>query len=406
MSNTLESRDELFGKLLKGNLSPQEKEELLKWLGKEHLDGHAAELIMAQLSKAVPVEQITPEILSALEERLPLVLESGRPSLIRRITSSRWLRYAASIVVLLGVGYFFLSPRFKNNTDKGENVNLVQTVVDPQPGKDGAILILNDGTQLVLDDLKDGLITTQNGIKVLLKGGQVTYVSESSVAENKLAYHTMATPRGRQFQLMLPDGSKVWLNAASSIRYPIRFPGKERKVEITGEAYFEIAKDLTKPFKVMIDSGTEIEVLGTYFNINSYRDEGGINTTLLEGSLKVTNAASKSVVLTPGQQAQIKRVGENEEENSTVKVISNVDVERVMAWKNGVFNFQDATLEEVMRQLERWYDIDVVYEKGIPPLEFYGKMGRDLTLSTVLRGLNLSNVNFRIEDGRKLVVTP
>src|SRR5690606_15733360 len=361
---------------------------------------------MAQLSKAVPEEQITPEILSALEERLPLVLESGRPSLVRRITSSRWLRYAASIVVLLGVGYFFLSPRFKNDAGKSENVNLVQTVVDPQPGKDGAILILNDGTQLVLDDLKDGLITTQNGIKVLLKGGQVTYVSESSVAENKLAYHTMATPRGRQFQLMLPDGSKVWLNAASSIRYPIRFPGKERKVEITGEAYFEIAKDLTKPFKVMIDSGTEIEVLGTYFNINSYQDEGAIHTTLLEGASKVTNAASKSVVLTPGQQAQIKRVGENEEENSTVKVISNVDVERVMAWKNGVFNFQDATLEEVMRQLERWYDIDVVYEKGIPPLEFYGKMGRDLTLSTVLRGLNLSNVNFRIEDGRKLVVTP
>jgi len=250
---------------------------------------------------------------------------------------------------------------------------------------------------MLLDSLGNGVVTTQNGTKVLLQNGQLVYKTDNSV-KTAIGYNTMTTPKGRQFQLVLPDGSKVWLNAASSIRYPTVFTGNERKVEVTGEAYFEVVKNSTSPFRVKINDEAEVEVLGTHFNVNSYMNEESINTTLLEGSVSVKNSSGK-LILQPGQQA---RVAGNEK----IKLFAEVDVEKVMAWKNGVFNFQDATLEEVMRQLERWYDIDVVYEKNIPRLEFYGKMGRDLSLAAVLRGLEKSNVHFRIEDGRKLVVLP
>jgi ferric-dicitrate binding protein FerR (iron transport regulator) len=215
----------------------------------------------------------------------------------------------------------------------------------------------------------------------------------------------MSTPKGRQFQLVLPDGTKVWLNAASSLRYPTVFDGRLRTVEVTGEAYFEVAKLVNPstgqrvPFHVKVNNKTEIEVLGTHFNINSYDDESAVSTTLLEGSVRVVNGLEKAVI-TPGQQARI------ETGSSHIKIVPDANVEKVMAWKNGVFDFQDATLEEVMRELQRWYNIDVVYEKGVPQLEFIGRMGRDLSLASVLNGLELSRVHFRIEEGRRLVVLP
>src|SRR5690606_20231715 len=151
-------------------------------------------------------------------------------------------------------------------------------------------------------------------------------------------------------------------------------------------------------FRVQVNNETEIEVLGTHFNINAYDNEESINTTLLEGAVRIKNNKQR-IVLTPGQQAQVSG-------RQAIKVVDDVDVDKVMAWKNGVFNFNDASLQEVMRQLERWYDIEVVYEKDVPPLEFYGKMGKDLSLTAVLSGLEKSNVHFRLEEGRRLVVLP
>ncbi|MCR6722586.1 MAG: DUF4974 domain-containing protein [Chitinophagaceae bacterium] len=231
----------------------------------------------------------------------------------------------------------------------------------------------------------------------MLHNGQLVYdgANDEAIA---VGYNSMATPKGRQFKMVLPDGTKVWLNAASSIRYPILFTGDERNVEITGEAYFEVAHNKSKPFHVKTSDGTDVEVLGTHFNINSYDNEESINTTLLEGSVRVTSKAG-NIVLQPGQQAQSNA-------NGIISLKRTVNIDQVMAWKNGIFDFQDATLEEVMRQLERWYDIDVTYEKNIPKLEFYGKMGKDLSLETVLNGLEKSNVHFRMEAGRKLVVLP
>jgi hypothetical protein len=273
---------------------------------------------------------------------------------------------------------------------------------DIAPGKQGAILTLADGRTVVLDSLGNGVVASQGGTKVVLNNGRLAYNTEGA-ATAEPAYNTMTTPKGRQFQVTLPDGTKVWLNAASSLRYPTAFTGKERTVDVTGEAYFEVAPMLSgsgdrMPFIVKINDATQVQVLGTHFNINAYKDEATINTTLLEGSVRIVNGGEKAI-LRPGQQAQTGL-------STRIKIVADANVEKVMAWKNGVFDFQDATLEEVMRQLQRWYDIDVVYEKGIPKLEFIGKMGRDLSLAEVLGGLQLSKVHFRLEEGRRLVVLP
>lgn len=384
----------LFDRLLNGRLSNPDIELLIQWLGSDELSPETRELVLNQLRQAVTTAELSPDVLARLEARLPLILSENKQSPVISIFRKKWFRYAGAIVIVLGVGlYFFTS----NKKDSSEKPIVTKTpATDVEPGKEGAILTLEDGSKMVLDSLGNGVVATQNGTKVLLQNGQLVYEAGHS-PQTVIGYNTMATPKGRQFQLTLPDGSKVWLNAASSIRYPTVFAGNERKVEVTGEAYFEVVKNAASPFRVKIDEETEVEVLGTHFNVNSYDNEESINTTLLEGSVSVKNSAGK-LVLKQGQQA---RVAGKEK----IKLVADVDVEKVMAWKNGVFNFQDATLEEVMRQLERWYDIEIVYEKNIPTLEFYGKMGKDLSLQTVLRGLEKSNVHFRIE-GRKLVVLP
>jgi ferric-dicitrate binding protein FerR (iron transport regulator) len=401
VSSTSQNPTSLFNRLLEGELSPEDTDALIAWLGNENLDPAAAELIRAQLKQSIAGEQIDPAISAALNKRLPAILgQSKQPVHIMR---RRWFKYAAAIIILLGIGacVWLLTQSSKQTSDN----KLASSKIDIAPGKQGAILTLDDGRTVVLDSLGNGLVTTQNGSKVSLNNGQLTYNADGSAAV-AVAYNTMTTPKGRQFQLVLPDGTKVWLNAASSVRYPTVFAGKERKVEVTGEAYFEVTKNAKMPFRVKVNDETEIEVLGTHFNVNSYLNEANINTTLLEGSVQIINRNEKAVIK-PGQQAQV--TGKNDAlalASPRIKVVSDVDVEKVMAWKNGVFNFQDATLQEVMRQLERWYDIDVVYEKGVPDLEFMGKMGRDLSLSGVLRGLEMSKVHFRIEEGRRLVVVP
>jgi transmembrane sensor len=390
------NREALFNRLLEGKLSGTDLDELIQWLGTEQPDPQAAALILQQLRQSN--QQVDPAIIEKLEARLPLIFAaSSQHGSVISIFKRRWLQYAAAATLIIAFGLYFLIANKPTQSVVAGKIDKPATREEIQPGKEGAILTLVDGSKMVLDSLGNGLLTTQNGTKVLLKNGQLVYDAATS-PNVAIGYNTMTTPKGRQFQLVLPDGSKVWLNAASSIRYPIMFTGKERKVEITGEAYFEVARNTAKPFRVQVNEETTIEVLGTHFNINSYSNEESINTTLLEGSVRVISNAGKTV-LKPGQQARSRA-------QETIRVLDNVDVEKVMAWKNGVFNFEDATLEEVMRQLERWYDIEVVYEKNIPRLEFFGKMGKDLSLAAVLSGLEKSNVHFRLEQGRKLVVLP
>ncbi|SEW14918.1 FecR family protein [Chitinophaga arvensicola] len=303
----------------------------------------------------------------------------------------KWGWAAASVILVLGIGIYLLNANKKNTPAPGVAVSN-----DIAPGKEGAVLTLADGSQVVLDSLGNGLVTTQNGTQVVLKSGQLSYDPTGTSGE-AVAYNTIRIPKGRQFQLTLPDGSNVWLNAASSLRYPTAFTGKEREVEVTGEAYFEVTKNPSMPFKVNVNNKATIEVLGTHFNVNAYDNEVNIKTTLLEGSVKVRKAA-QSKVLQPGQQAQINP-------GKDITVTNHADTEKVMAWKNGVFNFEGSSLEEIMRQLERWYDIEVVYEKGIPNIEFTGEMTKGISLKGVLIALEKSDVHFRLE-GRKLIVLP
>lgn len=296
-----------------------------------------------------------------------------------------WAAAAAAAALLLGVlGYW----QFK--TPPHTPAVTIVNSPDIAPGKQGAVLVLANGQEVVLDSTQNGMVAMQNGARVMLQNGNLSYDADKH-KETAITYNTLRIPKGRQFQLTLPDGSKVWLNAASSLRYPTVFSGSERKVEITGEAYFDIAPIAKQPFKVNVNNKTEIAVLGTQFNVNAYANENVMKATLLQGSIKVADK-----ILQPGQQAQTTQ--------ETI-VVNNIDTAQVTAWKEGLFNFEGAHLQEVMRQLERWYDIEVVYENGVPDTEFSGEMTKGISLNGVLIALEKSGVHFR-REGRKLIVLP
>ncbi|MBX2922689.1 MAG: FecR domain-containing protein [Chitinophagaceae bacterium] len=315
----------------------------------------------------------------------------------KRIFVGSW-RWAAAILFMLLSGTLW----WLLNNKKQEIETVARQSIDLPPGKNGAILKLGDGSEVVLDSLADGIVATQPGTKVKLIKGQLVYDTDSKT-RGEVVYNTMTTPRGRQFRLVLPDGTRVWLNAASSITYPAYFSGDSRTVKVSGEAYFEVARLENKPFKINVDDRGEVEVLGTHFNINAYKDEQNIKTTLLEGSVKASSLiASKvheQIVLKPGQQAEITDSGK-------LQLNESVNTDQVMAWKNELFNFENASLQEVMRQLSRWYDIEVVYEKEIPQMTFGGEMSRNVSLSGLLSGLERAGVHFRIEEGNRLIVMP
>jgi transmembrane sensor len=274
-----------------------------------------------------------------------------------------------------------------------------QLQTDIAPGGDKAVLTLSDGSTILLDNAQNGNVAQQGNTKVIkLDNGQLAYSPSRSKMGlgGEVLYNTIATPKGGQYQIVLPDGTRVWLNAASSIKFPTVFSGATRNVEMTGEVYLEIAKSAKQPFSVTTGK-TTIQVLGTSFNINAYSDEEAEKTTLIEGKVKVLKGNSEAILL-PGQQAQITQ--------QKLSVVRDADIEKVMAWKNGLFNFNGAGVEEVMRQLSRWYDIEVVYEKDVPDIEFIGKMSKNVSLSGVLKGLEGAGVHFRIEKGRKLIIFP
>lgn len=314
------------------------------------------------------------------QELTERAVRSLRTAMKRPRMVHRWYWAAAAVVLLLSTGAYLW---------RAENRNVVEAVHLP-PGRNGAVLTLADGSEITLDSAANGLIAMQKGTSVTLQNGQLSYASGT---DRQLLLNTVRTPRGREFSVVLPDGTKVWLNAASSITYPTVFSGNERKVGVTGEVYFEVAKDIQRPFRVNIGDRSEVEVLGTHFNIDSYRDDGNIKTTLLEGSIRM----NASVILKPGQQA----ITTDKRTRPVVK--TDADIPQVMAWKNGLFNFNGADLKTVMQQLERWYDLDVRYEGPLPIRKFKGEVNRDLDLSQVLKLLEAVEVKFRIE-GRTLIV--
>jgi transmembrane sensor len=302
---------------------------------------------------------------------------------------------AASFIIFISgtAAYFALRTTKHNVISEAQPKQLKNELT---PGGNKAILTLSDGSTVILDDAKNGQVAQQGGVQVSkLAKGQLVY-NASAGKPTEVVFNTLTTPRGGQFKLTLPDGSEVWLNAASSITYPTAFVSNERKVEISGEAYFEIMHNAAKPFKVSVN-GMEVKVLGTHFNINAYNDEASVKTTLLEGSVSLIKGDAVAM-LKSGQQAQL---GNSE----NIKVIDNVDVDQVVAWKNGYFSFNRADLKTVMRQIARWYDVEISYEGKIPERQFGGKIDRNSNASEVLRILEESKVHFRIEE-KKIIVRP
>lgn len=389
----------LLENLLNGELNETGRQQLLVYLETQSGADLFAALLDQQLTaKAFALSSDLPEteqqfISNVLQKAgIPAGNHAAdqpdpKPVVHRVHFMRRWGWAAASALLLFAAGAYFYMAGTKSNPPVVSTENIA-------PGKEGAILTLADGSQVILDSMSNGVIADQNGSKAVLHNGQLSYNAQEKNT-GAILYNTMSTPRGRQFRVTLPDGTGVWLNAASSIKYPTVFSGNIRQVYITGEVYFEVAKNEKMPFRVNANNRETVDVLGTEFNVSAYDNDATINTTLVSGVVRVA-----STILKPGQQAQMT----NTNSPRKLNVINDADLDKILAWKKGIFNFDDVSLQEVMKQLERWYNIEVVYEKGIPDIKFGGKMSKDMALNGLLIALEKSEVKFRLE-GNKLIVT-
>jgi transmembrane sensor len=358
---------------------------------------------------------MSPKDIQWLENRLfrdiERILEnSGQltPAKSRTIFTLGRMAAAAIMLFMLATGGLLWRNYFLKKEVPKTQLSNQRFKNDIPPGTEKAILTLANGSTIVLDSARDGLLGQQGKSKLLkFKNGQIAYQSldpkKEKLESPLVGYNTVRTPRGGQYQVLLADGSSVWLNAASSLRFPTSFSGRSREVELTGEAYFEVAKNPAMPFKVHIAfsekdaQGMDVQVLGTHFNINAYPDESAVKTTLLEGSVKVTRGDEYSL-LEPGNQSQVDRSG-------NMKFIAASNVEEAVAWKNGMFNFKSADIETIMRQISRWYDVDISYQKPVSE-RFYAEISRNTNISNVIKMLELTGgVHFGIE-GKKIIVAP
>jgi transmembrane sensor len=390
----------LLNKYVEAAANPAEQEELKGLLDEPEYDELAKDRLLLLLQQTAPLAQHSEERLKTLLKRM-----NRRPAILRMLTNNKFWWGAAAALMLVYAIYYFNRPA----PAPIAAAPVKQPEHDRVPGGNIAVLTLSDGSSIALDSAQNGVLAQQGNTKISkLSNGQLAY-NTLTEKPTTILYNTLTTPRGGQYKLILPDGSTVWLNAASSIRYPTAFSGKERAVSITGEAYFEIAKDPSMPFKVLLPSSSggrpgeggredrEIQVLGTHFNVNAYADENTLKATLLEGSILLTSNGTGSR-LEPGQQGQLN-------ENGRIAVIKDADVEDAVAWKNGRFHFDNADITSVMRQLARWYDVEVVFEGKIPTEKFDGEIPRSSNISEVFKILQLSNVHFKVEN-KKVTVMP
>lgn len=314
-----------------------------------------------------------------------------------KATVSLWPRIAVAALVLFTLAtclYVYFPGKEKTQ-------NTTQSNYDRMAGTDKAMLTLADGSKISLSDAKAGEIAEQSGLKISKsESGQIIYTAvkgKSSANTVAAQFNTIETPRGGKFQIYLPDGSKVWLDAASSIKYPVEFTGKVRQVELTGQAYFEVAKNKKQSFKVL-SGNQELEVLGTHFNISAYASQPGITTTLLEGSVKLrVKNTNTETMLSPGQQSAL--------ENKSFD-LKDVDTEQAVAWKNGYFMFDSEDVPTVLHTLERWYDVEIHTEGNFDQIKIGGNISRAKNLSEVLRVLQLTRkIKFK-QEGRRIIAMP
>jgi ferric-dicitrate binding protein FerR (iron transport regulator) len=373
--------------------TPSEEEELFEWVKKgneqpikKHIEKLVSDYNLNQLVPAVEWERMYERIMEEKDSR------DVQPKL-RKMT---WVRWAAAAVVLLLLGsvYYYIGDKELQKTAVFQQP---KTNDIAPPNSVNAVLTLGNGQKIILDSAGNGVVALQGTVNVVkLANGQLVYKGSSERTE----YNTLSNPKGSKvLSLVLSDGSKVWLNAASTLKYPTAFAGNERKVEVTGEAYFEVSHNAAVPF--IVNKGeTSVRVLGTHFNVSAYDDETSLNITLLEGSVKVINGNQK-VLISPGEQAEVS----NDIRVSNQIKVHSADVDQVMAWKNGLFSYKGADIETIMRQVSRWYNVDVVFEKPVTE-KFYAQVSRNTDVSSLLKMLEATKaVHFKIE-GKMITVRP
>ena len=384
----------LFSQWLEGNANESDIRRLADFAEDQHL--HPVWQVLLQDLPEQAITEVSDSEQTAILQKVYDNLIADQPELrlkapLRRITP--WMKYAAAALLLAagGLSYLYLS----NRTDRTGSA-IVQSVPDETPANShsaSAVLTLGDGRQIILDSSGDGQLAQQNGALIFRQhDGKITYQKKEPPAGTAVQseFNTVSTPRGIDCKIVLPDGTAVWLNAASSITFPTAFTGNSRTVAVKGEVYLDVAKDQLRPFKVTIDNG-EIDVLGTHFNINDYKEETVTRISLLEGSIRYSNAR-ESRLLKPGEQLSY------DKGSQTVSLIKEIDPGQITAWMNGTFDFGNQTIETVMNQIGRWYNMEIVYNGRKPQGKFLGMMSRSTDLATLLKSLELtSGAKFSIE---------
>lgn len=337
-------------------------------------------------------------------KRLKLLQEINKKKHSARVISFSIKVAAAAVLVLMISGIFWRNFSFDKKPSIVSGKKAPQKLQDITAGSQGAFLLLDNGEVIELDTAAFGNIATQSGAIIRNENGKLSYLANTK-SPQRIAYNTLTTPSGKEYSLVLPDGSKVWLNAQSSISFPTSFDENERKVTLSGEAYFEVAKvpglKGNKPFKIKVnsligkDKDVEIEVLGTSFNVNAYDNEPVIQTTLVEGKVRL-HSGRKFADLAPSQQSNIFYNGNNQ-------ILSGINVNEVLSWKNGLFHFNKTDIHTILRQFSRWYNIDMVSEELNSHRSFSGKISRESKLEDVLNILDLSNIHYST-DGKKLII--
>lgn len=374
---------QIFQKYLDGNATPEEQRFVEAWYESFGKD--------AGITDSYTEEQLG-QMEARMEYELKKRMEASRPrplwkSLHRLVTPSR-VAAAVFLILSLAGAWYIMSNQGSKETMTDEST---LHAIDLPPGSDQGILTLTDGSQIVLGSVATGMLARQgNTLIQKIEDGLVAYTGEDASLEPGL--NTLTVPSGGKYSLVLPDGSRVWLNAESSITFPTAFSGRKRSVKISGEVYFDVAKDPARPFIVQVGNNRQIRVLGTQFNVNAYSDEEEITTTLLEGSVEILPGgnAGLAVRLKPGEQAAFSETGQ-------ISVRHGVNTDEIVAWKNGMFHFEKADIQSVMRQISRWYNVEVVYEGPLPNRSFSGKIDRQSNASEALDILRFTGLNFRID---------
>lgn len=391
----------LLQRYLDDQLTETEYAELAGWLQQYPTDEPWSEWLQA-LGMQQPAaseydrSRWQPMIEAILRQQGGLKQEERRILSVRQMTRGKW-RWAAAAAIVTGIitgGYLLFFDRPGKEVANTENASRINDI--PAPTGTKTTLTLAGGKTIFLDSVQNGVLTQQGNVQVSkLANNQLAY-NTSTAKTMETVYNTLSTAKGGQTMVVLADGTQVWLDAASSLTYPTAFTGGTRSVTLTGQAYFEVAHRSNQPFVVKV-SGTEVKDIGTAFNINAYADEPGARITLVEGAVAVAHQ-DRQVVLKPGQQARL--------DGAQLSVAAGVDVDEVLAWKNGQFQFDNAGTAEIMRQVARWYDVDIRYEGDVLQRHFSGGVSRAANVSALLQVLELTkSVRFRVE-GKQIIVQP